>query len=151
MIPSTEAPITAVSGLILNSTNQVLMALRHPTQSPPSVWEIPGGKVEPGEFERAALIREMREELGVKVIPLELISVTSIHADRRLNLLLYACVVDEHAPLRAMESQQLQWVSMLDARLHKPCLPSFYLWYSDILAYIDNPARSKPYFDPFIE
>jgi 8-oxo-dGTP diphosphatase len=151
MIPSSEAPITAVSGLIINSTNQVLMGLRHATQSPPSVWEIPGGKVERGEHERPALVREMQEELGVKVIPLELISVATFHADRRLNLLLYVCHLDEHKALRPMESQELQWVSMLDARLHRPCLPSFYLWYSDILAHLDNPNRAQPYFDPFIE
>ncbi len=30
-------------------------------------WELPGGKVEPGESEPAALVRECREELGVEV------------------------------------------------------------------------------------
>jgi 8-oxo-dGTP diphosphatase len=31
-------------------------------------WELPGGKVEPGEDERAALVREIGEELGVSVV-----------------------------------------------------------------------------------
>jgi 8-oxo-dGTP diphosphatase len=34
-------------------------------------WELPGGKVEPGEEEAAALVRECREELGVEIRLLE--------------------------------------------------------------------------------
>ena len=31
-------------------------------------WEFPGGRVEPGEFDKAAVVRECREELGVDVV-----------------------------------------------------------------------------------
>lgn len=33
----------------------------------PNVWDLPGGHVEPGEDSRVALVREMREELGVEI------------------------------------------------------------------------------------
>ncbi|HZB51685.1 MAG TPA: (deoxy)nucleoside triphosphate pyrophosphohydrolase [Mycobacteriales bacterium] len=52
-----------VGAALLDGTGRVLAARRRR----PAGWELPGGKVEPGESEPAALARECREELGVTV------------------------------------------------------------------------------------
>jgi 8-oxo-dGTP diphosphatase len=56
-----------VGAALLDGTGRVLAAQR---AGPPSLagrWEFPGGKVEPGEPDTVALVRECREELGVEV------------------------------------------------------------------------------------
>ncbi|WP_037676338.1 (deoxy)nucleoside triphosphate pyrophosphohydrolase [Streptomyces griseus] len=60
-----------VVGAALLDGDRLLAARR---SAPPELagrWELPGGKVEPGETPEAALVRELREELGVMAEPLE--------------------------------------------------------------------------------
>jgi 8-oxo-dGTP diphosphatase len=52
-----------VGAVLVDGAGRVLAARR----AVPPGWELPGGKVEPGETEPAALVRELREELGVTV------------------------------------------------------------------------------------
>jgi 8-oxo-dGTP diphosphatase len=53
-----------VAGLILRG-NEVLICQRRPDQAMALKWEFPGGKMEPGESPEEALIRELKEELGI--------------------------------------------------------------------------------------
>ncbi len=54
-----------VVGAALIRDGRCLVAQRGATMSAPELWEFPGGKVEPGEDPRAALRRELAEELGI--------------------------------------------------------------------------------------
>ncbi|MGW0827978.1 (deoxy)nucleoside triphosphate pyrophosphohydrolase [Streptomyces sp. NPDC002845] len=63
-------PIVVVGAALLR--NGRLLAARR--SAPPELagrWELPGGKVEPGETPEQALVRELREELGVESEPAE--------------------------------------------------------------------------------
>ena len=68
-----------VVGGLLVAGHRVLLGHRNPARRwYPDVWDIPGGHVEPGESSRAAVERELREELGV--------TVSSAHECARLRL-----------------------------------------------------------------
>jgi 8-oxo-dGTP diphosphatase len=56
---------TVVVGAALFDGGRLLAARRSAPVELAGRWELPGGKVEPGESPEAALVRELREELGV--------------------------------------------------------------------------------------
>lgn len=62
-----SAPIPVVCAVI-ERDGLVLLAQRPPHKLLPLKWEFAGGKVEPGEDPAAAIIREIREELGCEVL-----------------------------------------------------------------------------------
>jgi 8-oxo-dGTP diphosphatase len=57
-----------VGAAILDDAARLLAAQRRGPGSLAGKWELPGGKVEPGETDEVALIRECREELGVELM-----------------------------------------------------------------------------------
>lgn len=64
--------VKVVAALIENEDGEILCALRSPKMSMPNMWELPGGKVEPGEDPFTALRREIFEELGCEIDPIDI-------------------------------------------------------------------------------
>jgi 8-oxo-dGTP diphosphatase len=60
-------PRLFVVAALIERRGRVLLSQRRADQSLPLTWEFPGGKVEPGESPEAALVREIREELGCAI------------------------------------------------------------------------------------
>ena len=55
-----------VRGIIKNKDGKILLLKRHPkSRTDPEKWELPGGKVEKGEFFTDALVREIKEETNL--------------------------------------------------------------------------------------
>ena len=64
-----EGPVVRVAAAVLQRPDgRVLLAQRLPGTPFPGYWEFPGGKLEPGESARDALVRELREELGIETL-----------------------------------------------------------------------------------
>jgi len=59
--------MAVVAGALTDGEGRWLMQQRPPGKRHAGLWEFPGGKVEPGESPRAALVRELNEELGIAV------------------------------------------------------------------------------------
>lgn len=64
MVP---VPVPVVCAVI-ERDGRVLLAQRPPHKLLPLKWEFAGGKVEPGEDPAAAIVREIREELGCEIL-----------------------------------------------------------------------------------
>ncbi|MCB9673151.1 MAG: (deoxy)nucleoside triphosphate pyrophosphohydrolase [Alphaproteobacteria bacterium] len=95
-----------VVGAAIVRDGAVLAALRGPSMSAPGLWELPGGKVEPGESDREGLARELREELGVDVVVGEHLG-TGSHG--RVELHVYVATLVSGEPV-AREHAELRWV-----------------------------------------
>ncbi|HXT07982.1 MAG TPA: 8-oxo-dGTP diphosphatase MutT [Roseiarcus sp.] len=105
--------VLVVAVALIDTDNRVLIAERPPGKALSGLWEFPGGKIEPGESPEQALIRELREELGIEVKAACLAPLTfASHSydDFHLLMPLYICRKWQGF-VQAREGQGLKWVS----------------------------------------
>ncbi len=121
--PTVRPRKIVVAALVIHEhSDEVLLSLRRPDQAMPLLWELPGGKIEPGESPEAALAREVREELDVDVSILGIYEVVSFaYPDFDLLMLVYRCQL--LGTPRAKEVADVQFVPR-HALLDRPVLPA---------------------------
>jgi len=100
----------AVVAAVIEREGRILITRRPKGTHLAGLWEFPGGKPEPGETERGALIREVREELGVAFSPGEsLAKVEWQYPDKRVRITFFrGAITGEPRPL---EGQEIAWVT----------------------------------------
>lgn len=101
---------TVVAAAIIHN-GEVLAAQRSGPPALAGLWEFPGGKVEPGESETQALIRECLEEIGVTIVPGRFLGEV-VNPDGTGTVRLWSAVlshVDDGLPI-ALEHLALRWL-----------------------------------------
>jgi len=103
---------------LIDPDNRVLIAQRPAGKSMEGLWEFPGGKIEAGETAENALVRELKEELGITtwtscLAPLSFASHS--YDDFDLLMPLFICRKWEGTPI-SNEGQALKWVKATNLR-----------------------------------
>ena len=110
--PGTKPLLLVAACALIDTDGRVLLARRPEGKAMAGLWEFPGGKVAPGETPEAALIRELKEELGIDVSAACLAPFAfASHEYERFHLLmpLYLCRRWKGS-VTARENQALAWV-----------------------------------------
>ena len=105
--------ILVVAVVLIDRDGRVLLSQRPSGKSMAGLWEFPGGKVENGEVPEEALIRELKEELGIDtwsscLAPLSFASHS--YEDFHLLMPVFVCRKWVGSPT-PMEGQALKWVN----------------------------------------
>ena len=103
---------------LIDADGRVLLAKRPQGKTLAGLWEFPGGKVEEGERPEEALIRELKEELGIDVTESCLAPLTfASHAYENFHLLMPLFVCRRWKGIaKGIEGQELKWVYAKDLR-----------------------------------
>jgi 8-oxo-dGTP diphosphatase len=103
--------IHVVAAALYDAAGRVLIAQRPAGKHMAGRWEFPGGKVGSGESERAALVRELGEELGVEVqVARAFMRLSHRYDDRDVELSLW--IVERYAGTpEPLDHQSLKWVA----------------------------------------
>jgi 8-oxo-dGTP diphosphatase len=106
-------PIPVVCAIIIRD-NHILLAQRPEGKHLALKWEFPGGKVEPGEEPAAALIRELREEMGCTVDIVAALPRSEHSYDRgTIEMIPFVCALNANiAEPAAHEHAAIAWVTL---------------------------------------
>ncbi|MCC7247877.1 MAG: Nudix family hydrolase [Lysobacter sp.] len=105
-----EKSIHVVAGVIVDARGRILLARRTEGRDLAGLWEFPGGTVDPGETPEQALVRELREELGIDAeVGEPVIVVPQRYPHKRLRLDVRR-IARWRGSVKGLDGQALAWV-----------------------------------------
>jgi 8-oxo-dGTP diphosphatase len=104
-----DVPIS-IKGVVIDD-GRVLLLLNERGE-----WDLPGGRPDPGEDHRAALVREVREEAGYDIEVGALLDehVFEVIPQRFVRIVAYACGLRGGDPVLSHEHHEIRWVALGD-------------------------------------
>jgi 8-oxo-dGTP diphosphatase len=108
--------IVVVAAIIVDSEGRYLACRRAPDKVSGGKWEFPGGKLDHGETEPEALLREIREELAIEVRVLRLFDRSATETEIKgqsvvIELACYVCDLVGDGPVASTDHDELRWVA----------------------------------------
>jgi mutator protein MutT len=101
---------TEVSAALIFRDDKLLIAQRHADAHLGGLWEFPGGKREAGETFEACLVREIHEELGVKIAIGELFDeIHHAYPEKSVHLKFFVCEL-LHGEPQPLDCAAVEWV-----------------------------------------
>lgn len=97
-----------VAAIIQDEAGNYLCCKRGEWKASPGKWEFPGGKPEAGEELAEALIREIREELGVQI---SIVRQFDRSTTGEIDLVTFVCDLQSEKPTRSTDHSEIRWVS----------------------------------------
>lgn len=110
----TKKIVHVVAAVLIDRKKRILVAQRPEGKSMAGLWEFPGGKIEAGEIPEYALMRELREELGIETRPCGMWPIgfaSHNYPDFHLVMPVFAIRVWS-GDLQSKEGQAFKWVSI---------------------------------------
>jgi 8-oxo-dGTP diphosphatase len=118
-----RSPIDVAVNILRDADGRILVAERTPRQISAGFWELPGGKVDPGETPVQAAARELAEEIGVEALIVRP-WIQYLHSFRTRDVRLFFFRVDRWAGTpHGREGQRLAWIDPASPSV-APILPS---------------------------
>ncbi|MFT4307785.1 MAG: NUDIX hydrolase [Candidatus Woesearchaeota archaeon] len=117
----------AVKAFVVKDERLLIIKRRSNDPHKPGVWDLPGGRLEPGEDPYKGLLRETKEEAGIEV---EIRTVMNVHHFVRddgqaITMLIFLCTANSEEVLLSEEHTDYEWIPIetctdtLDTHFHE--------------------------------
>ena len=104
--------VPVVAAALLDGNGRVLMQQRKLSKQHGGLWEFPGGKVEAGETLDSALVRELREELGIIIEPASIAPLAfAARPGEPVVVMLYTCTTWQ-GEAQCLEAEAIGWFTL---------------------------------------
>lgn len=116
-----EKKVTEVVAALIWDGERFLICQRPAYKVRGLLWEFVGGKVEPGETKKQALVRECREELTVTLSVGEIfMEVDHDYSDLNVHLTLFNAAISEGTP-QMLEHNDIRWITTEEIPRYEFC------------------------------